>query len=233
MRLRNDMPRETAEHPTASILCRSFAGEGLERERFAEHAAQSYAAGVGFAKAKANLESLNRHALFHCQKGYALSAVCKHKRDGPRAVRLINSCASIYQQYLLVRLSSAEDSNLSHTQPLPVITVSPHHAAVHSAELCMRVPRAGPRCTCRCWHCTGWGDFWCRAARCPCACCSAPSASPSRWCLRPRAACSPSPTCSARPSPSPGLSAPPSNRPHCFAPQEHAHKGTLRLIEIM
>ena len=39
---------------------RSFAGEGLERERFAEHAMTSYQAGVGFAKAKANLESLNR-----------------------------------------------------------------------------------------------------------------------------------------------------------------------------
>ena len=41
---------------------RSFAGEGLERERFAEHAMTSYQAGVGFARAKANLESLNRWA---------------------------------------------------------------------------------------------------------------------------------------------------------------------------
>ena len=41
-------------------LRRSFAGEGLERERFAEHAMESYRAGVGFAGAKANLESLNR-----------------------------------------------------------------------------------------------------------------------------------------------------------------------------
>lgn len=39
---------------------RSFAGEGLERERFGEHAMESYHAGVGFAHAKANLESLNR-----------------------------------------------------------------------------------------------------------------------------------------------------------------------------
>ncbi len=43
---------------------RSFAGEGLERERFGEHAMASYHAGVGFAHAKANLESINRRALF-------------------------------------------------------------------------------------------------------------------------------------------------------------------------
>ena len=43
---------------------RSFAGEGLERERFGEHAMESYRAGVGFAHAKANLESLNRCPLF-------------------------------------------------------------------------------------------------------------------------------------------------------------------------
>ncbi|BDA40377.1 mitochondrial potassium channel ATP-binding subunit [Coccomyxa sp. Obi] len=42
---------------------RSFAGEGLERERFGEHAVKSYHAGVGFAHAKANLESLNRAAI--------------------------------------------------------------------------------------------------------------------------------------------------------------------------
>lgn len=46
------------------VFCRSFAGEGLERERFGEHAMKSYHAGVGFAHAKANLESLNRHALY-------------------------------------------------------------------------------------------------------------------------------------------------------------------------
>ena len=46
-----------------SCFCgRSFAGEGLERERFAEHAMTSYQAGMGFAEAKANLESLNRWA---------------------------------------------------------------------------------------------------------------------------------------------------------------------------
>ena len=47
-------------HASCPFFCRSFAGEGLERERFAEHAMQSYQAGVGFAGAKANLESLNR-----------------------------------------------------------------------------------------------------------------------------------------------------------------------------
>ena len=47
-------------HASCLKFCRSFAGEGLERERFAEHAMQSYQAGVGFAGAKANLESLNR-----------------------------------------------------------------------------------------------------------------------------------------------------------------------------
>ena len=39
---------------------RSFAGEGLERERFAAHVHGSYRSGLGFANAKANLESLNR-----------------------------------------------------------------------------------------------------------------------------------------------------------------------------
>lgn len=43
-------------------LCRSFAGEALERERFASHVSESYQAGMSFAGAKANLESLNRHA---------------------------------------------------------------------------------------------------------------------------------------------------------------------------
>ena len=43
-------------------LCRSFAGEPLERERFASHVSESYQAGVSYAGAKANLESLNRHA---------------------------------------------------------------------------------------------------------------------------------------------------------------------------
>ncbi|CAK0787986.1 hypothetical protein CVIRNUC_011208 [Coccomyxa viridis] len=47
----------------AITTVRSFAGEGLERERFAEHAMESYRAGVGFAGAKANLESLNRGAI--------------------------------------------------------------------------------------------------------------------------------------------------------------------------
>ena len=47
-------------HASCLKFFRSFAGEGLERERFAEHAMQSYQAGVGFAGAKANLESLNR-----------------------------------------------------------------------------------------------------------------------------------------------------------------------------
>jgi hypothetical protein len=46
--------------PVGIIERRSFAGEGLERERFGEHAMESYHAGVGFAHAKANLESLNR-----------------------------------------------------------------------------------------------------------------------------------------------------------------------------
>lgn len=48
------------KEPVGMIGRRSFAGEGLERERFGEHAMESYHAGVGFAHAKANLESLNR-----------------------------------------------------------------------------------------------------------------------------------------------------------------------------
>lgn len=41
-------------------VCRSFAGEALERERFGADVVASYHSGVGFAKAKANVESLNR-----------------------------------------------------------------------------------------------------------------------------------------------------------------------------
>lgn len=39
---------------------RSFAGEALERERFGTYVTNSYHSGMGFAGAKANLESLNR-----------------------------------------------------------------------------------------------------------------------------------------------------------------------------
>lgn len=39
---------------------RSFAGEALERERFGEYVSSSYNSGLGFADAKANLESINR-----------------------------------------------------------------------------------------------------------------------------------------------------------------------------
>jgi len=42
---------------------RIFAGESLERERFGVHVQSAYAAGMGFAKAKALLESLNRGAI--------------------------------------------------------------------------------------------------------------------------------------------------------------------------
>lgn len=42
------------------FLCRSFAGEALERERFGQFVTASYHSGLGFAGAKANLESLNR-----------------------------------------------------------------------------------------------------------------------------------------------------------------------------
>ncbi|KAK9839647.1 hypothetical protein WJX81_003007 [Elliptochloris bilobata] len=47
----------------AITTVRSFAGEGLERERFGEYVAQSYQSGLGFARAKATLESLNRGAV--------------------------------------------------------------------------------------------------------------------------------------------------------------------------
>ncbi len=43
--------------------CRSFAGEALERERFGADVVASYHSGVGFAKAKANVESLNRYKI--------------------------------------------------------------------------------------------------------------------------------------------------------------------------
>ncbi|KAK9862820.1 hypothetical protein WJX84_000045 [Apatococcus fuscideae] len=42
---------------------RSFAGEALERERFGVYVSDSMASGIGFANAKANLESLNRFAV--------------------------------------------------------------------------------------------------------------------------------------------------------------------------
>ncbi|KAK9823874.1 hypothetical protein WJX72_006089 [[Myrmecia] bisecta] len=48
---------------SAITTVRSFAGEALERERFGMFVAQSYASGLGFARAKAVLESLNRLAV--------------------------------------------------------------------------------------------------------------------------------------------------------------------------
>ena len=43
-------------------MCRSFAGEALERERFGADVVASYKSGLSFAKAKANVESINRWA---------------------------------------------------------------------------------------------------------------------------------------------------------------------------
>ena len=54
------------------MQCRSFAGEALERERFGVYVADSMSSGIGFANAKANLESLNRSASLpttHCILG--------------------------------------------------------------------------------------------------------------------------------------------------------------------
>ena len=42
---------------------RIFAGEALERERFGAYVAESYASGIGFSRAKATLECLNRGAI--------------------------------------------------------------------------------------------------------------------------------------------------------------------------
>ena len=58
---------EIPDARSAIRTVRSFAGEGLERERFAEHVAVSQRSGISFAQAKAMLESLNRraYALLH------------------------------------------------------------------------------------------------------------------------------------------------------------------------
>lgn len=59
---------------------RSFAGEALERERFGADVVASYHSGVGFARAKANVESINRcclqalHCPLHCSLHCALHA---------------------------------------------------------------------------------------------------------------------------------------------------------------
>lgn len=56
--------------------CRSFAGEALERERFGADVVASYHSGVGFAKAKANVESLNRYRIsLHCVCQQRLTAM--------------------------------------------------------------------------------------------------------------------------------------------------------------
>jgi ATP-binding cassette subfamily B (MDR/TAP) protein 8 len=55
---------QVADETFANIrTVRIFAGEGLERERFGGYAAAAAAAGLGFAGAKATLESLNRAAI--------------------------------------------------------------------------------------------------------------------------------------------------------------------------
>uniref|UniRef100_A0A061QMA6 Abc transporter b family member 28-like n=1 Tax=Tetraselmis sp. GSL018 TaxID=582737 RepID=A0A061QMA6_9CHLO len=55
---------EVASQAFRSIrTVRSFAGEPLERERFVDHCEDAYRSGMGFAKAKASLESINRVAI--------------------------------------------------------------------------------------------------------------------------------------------------------------------------
>lgn len=54
---------EAADETFANIrTVRVFAGEGLERERFDRHVAEARQAGLGFSRAKALLESVNRGA---------------------------------------------------------------------------------------------------------------------------------------------------------------------------
>ncbi len=56
--------------------CRSFAGEALERERFGADVVASYHSGVGFAQAKANVESLNRYrVVLHLMCWQRLTAI--------------------------------------------------------------------------------------------------------------------------------------------------------------
>lgn len=45
------------------FAARSFAGESLERERFGEFVSKSFDCGLGFGRAKATLETLNRTAI--------------------------------------------------------------------------------------------------------------------------------------------------------------------------
>ncbi len=76
---------------------RSFAGEGLERERFGEYVAQSYQSGLGFARAKATLESLNRRAARRparapAQHDHAAATACRPARVHRRPARCAGAC---------------------------------------------------------------------------------------------------------------------------------------------
>ena len=86
-------------------LCRSFAGEPLERERFASHVNESYQAGMSFAGAKANLESLNRHAvqpqcaMYRCSMFPPAGGVSDHCRlDHPADQSFCSSLHSASQK---------------------------------------------------------------------------------------------------------------------------------------
>lgn len=54
------------KHAACVWLCRTvriFAGEALERERYGTYVADSYSSGIGFSRAKALLECVNRGAV--------------------------------------------------------------------------------------------------------------------------------------------------------------------------
>lgn len=77
-------------------VCRSFAGEALERERFTADVVASYKSGLSFAKAKSNVESLNR---FACSASVHLCNLYKAAVDLPMHCQHILSPLDVAQAF--------------------------------------------------------------------------------------------------------------------------------------
>ena len=138
-------------HAVPSRLCgclrRSFAGEGLERERFAEHAMESYRAGVGFAGAKANLESLNRWNITPC-------------------LLLLHDAFADLTELHRSPGAAAFHASLHSTVSVADITM-PLCLFCCMTVLRRDVARAEAPFTRPCWRCTGWAATWSAEGSCP------------------------------------------------------------------
>ena len=139
---------DSSEADTASV-CRSFAGEPLERERFGEHVSQSLASGIEFGRAKANLESLNRCAVLSavwqaaCCGNYQARCCSASHLGGVRVFLTASTklaCSS-------VAMAPAPCRTVRSSLPSPSLDLADDMSA--QTHAC-----AGAQCTCSCGRCT-------------------------------------------------------------------------------